>query len=413
MGHGEAEDLLRQLAPQVLGALVRRYGHFDTAEDAVQEALLAAATQWPAEGLPGNPRGWLITVASRRLTDLLRSEQSRRSREEAAARRIPPGEWLAPAADAAADSDDTLILLFLCCHPALSPASQIALTLRAVGGLTTAEIARAFLVPEATMTRRITRAKVQVADSGVPFRMPNGPEREQRLTVVLHVLYLIFTEGYAATSGPVLFRADLSAEAIRLTRIVGRLLPGDGEVAGLLALMLLTDARRPARTGQAGELIPLDEQDRSRWDEAKIAEGVALVTAALPRGDVGPYQLQAAIAAVHDEAASAGATDWPQILALYDLLLRISDNPVVALNHAVAVAMTHGPGAGLERLGRLETDRRIAGDHRLEAVRAHLLEMAGQHQAARAAYQAAAQRTMSLPHQRYLNARAARLSGHR
>ena len=413
MGHGEAEDLLRQLAPQVLGALVRRYGHFDTAEDAVQEALLAAATQWPAEGLPGNPRGWLITVASRRLTDLLRSEQSRRSREEAAARRIPPGEWLAPAADAAADSDDTLILLFLCCHPALSPASQISLTLRAVGGLTTAEIARAFLVPEATMTRRITRAKVQVADSGVPFRMPNGPEREQRLTVVLHVLYLIFTEGYAATSGPVLFRADLSAEAIRLTRIVGRLLPGDGEVAGLLALMLLTDARRPARTGPAGELIPLDEQDRSRWDQAKIAEGVALVTGALPRGDVGPYQLQAAIAAVHDEAASAGATDWPQILALYDLLLRISDNPVVALNHAVAVAMTHGPGAGLERLGRLETDRRIAGDHRLEAVRAHLLEMAGQHQAARAAYQAAAQRTMSLPHQRYLNARAARLSGHR
>ena len=413
MGYGEAEDLLRQLAPQVLGALVRRYGHFDTAEDAVQEALLAAATQWPAEGLPGNPRGWLITVASRRLTDLLRSEQSRRAREEAAARRIPPGEWLTPAADAATDSDDTLILLFLCCHPALSPASQIALTLRAVGGLTTAEVARALLVPEATMTRRITRAKVQVADSGVPFRMPNGPEREQRLTVVLHVLYLIFTEGYAATSGPGLFRADLSAEAIRLTRIVRRLLPGDGEVAGLLALMLLTDARRPARTGPAGELIPLDEQDRSRWDQAKIAEGVALVTGALPRGDVGPYQLQAAIAAVHDEAASAGATDWPQILALYDLLLRISDNPVVALNHAVAVAMTHGPAVGLERLGRLETDRRIAGDHRLEAVRAHLLEMGGQRQAARAAYQAAAQRTMSLPHQRYLNARAARLSGHR
>jgi RNA polymerase sigma factor (sigma-70 family) len=408
----EAEDLLRQLAPQVLGALVRRYGHFDTAEDAVQEALLAAATQWPAEGLPGNPRGWLITVASRRLTDLLRSEQSRRAREEAAARRIPPGEWLAPAADAAAaEPDDTLILLFLCCHPALSPASQIALTLRAVGGLTTAEIARAFLVPEATMTRRITRAKVQVADSGVPFRMPNGPEREQRLTVVLHVLYLIFTEGYAATSGPGLFRADLSAEAIRLTRIVRRLLPGDGEVAGLL--VLLTDAWWPAPTGPAGELIPLDEQDRSSWDRAKIAEGVALITEVLPRGDVGPYQLQAAIAAVHDEAASAGATDWPQILALYELLLRISDNPVVTLNHAVAVAMTHGPGAALERLGRLETDRRIAGDHRLEAVRAHLLEMAGQHRAARAAYQAAAQRTMSLPHQRYLNARAARLGGHR
>ncbi|HEY1319896.1 MAG TPA: DUF6596 domain-containing protein, partial [Streptosporangiaceae bacterium] len=412
MGQATAEDLLRQLAPQVLGALVRRYGHFDTAEDAVQEALLAAATQWPAEGIPGNPRGWLITVASRRLTDLLRSEQARQRREEAAARQIPPGQWLAPPADSpVADSDDTLILLFLCCHPALSPASQIALTLRTVGGLSTAEIARAFLVPEATMTRRITRAKGQVTDSGVPFRMPNEPEREQRLTVVLHVLYLIFTEGYAATSGPGLFRADLSAEAIRLTRIVRRMLPGDGEVAGLLALMLLTDARRPARTGPAGELIPLAEQDRHRWDQAKIAEGVALITAALPRGDVGPYQLQAAIAAVHDEAASSEATDWPQILALYDLLLRISDNPVVALNHAVAVAMTQGPGAGLERLGRLEADRRIAGDHRLESVRAHLLEMAGHRQAAREAYQAAARRTMSLPHQRYLNDRADRLAG--
>jgi RNA polymerase sigma factor (sigma-70 family) len=407
-----AEDLLRQLAPQVLGALVRRYGHFDTAEDAVQEALLAAATQWPAEGIPGNPRGWLITVASRRLTDLLRSEQARQRREEAAARQIPPGQWLAPAADApATGSDDTLILLFLCCHPALSPASQIALTLRAVGGLTTAEIARAFLVPEATMTRRITRAKVQVADSGVPFRMPNGPEREQRLTVVLHVLYLIFTEGYAATSGPGLLRADLSAEAIRLTRIVRLLLPGDGEVAGLLALMLLTDARRPARTGPDGELIPLDEQDRRRWDQAKIAEGVALITGTLPRGDIGPYQIQAAIAAVHDEAASSQTTDWPQILALYDLLLRINDNPVVALNHAVAVAMTHGPEAGLERLGRLEADRRLAGGHRLEAVRAHLLEMAGHRQAARAAYRAAARRAMNLPHQRYLNDRAARLAG--
>jgi RNA polymerase sigma factor (sigma-70 family) len=414
VGRAEAEDLLRQLAPQVLGALVRRYGHFDAAEDAVQEALLAAATQWPAEGVPGNPRGWLITVASRRLTDLLRSEQARQRREEAAARQIPPGEWLArPADDPAAESDDTLILLFLCCHPALSPASQIALTLRAVGGLTTAEIARAFLVPEATMTRRITRAKVQVADSGVPFRMPNGPEQQQRLTVVLHVLYLIFTEGYAATSGPGLLRADQSTEAIRLTRIVHRLLPGDAEVTGLLALMLLTDARRPARTGPDGELIPLDEQDRRSWDQAKIAEGVALITGVLPRGDVGFYQLQAAIAAVHDEAASAEATDWPQILALYELLLRVSDNPVVALNHAVAVAMTQGPDAGLEWLERLETDRRITGEHRLEAVRAHLLERAGQHQAARAAYQAAAQLAMSLPHQRYLNARAARLAQHR
>ncbi|HTS96950.1 MAG TPA: DUF6596 domain-containing protein [Streptosporangiaceae bacterium] len=409
---GTAGDLLRRLAPQVLGALVRRYGHFDTAEDAVQEALLAAATQWPAEGIPGNPRGWLITVASRRLTDLLRSEQARQRREEAAARQALPGQWLAPAADTpATGADDTLILLFLCCHPALSPASQIALTLRAVGGLTTAEIARAFLVPEATMTRRISRAKQQVAGSGIPFRRPAGPDREQRLSVVLHVLYLIFTEGYAATAGPSLVRADLSAEAIRLARVVRRLLPGDGEAAGLLALMLLTEARRPARTGPAGELVPLAEQDRSRWDAGHVAEGVALITGTLAQGHPGPYQIQAAIAAVHDEAPGYEATDWPQIVALYELLLRINDNPVVALNHAVAVAMAHGPRGGLDLLGRLETDRRIAGDHRLEAVRAHLLEMTGDLQAARRAYQVAARQAVSLPQQRYLNARAARLAG--
>jgi len=408
----EAEDLLRRLAPQVLGALVRRYGHFDTAEDAVQEALLAAAAQWPAEGTPGNPRGWLITVASRRLTDLLRSEQARQRREEAAARQIPPDQWLAPPADStASESDDTLILLFLCCHPALSPASQLALTLRAVGGLSTGEIARAFLVPEATMSRRISRAKQQVADSGIPFRMPAGPEREHRLSVVLHVLYLIFTEGYAPTSGPCLVRPDLSAEAIRLARLVCQLVPGDGEAAGLLALMLLTDARRPARTGPDGDLIPLAEQDRSRWNASYIAEGVALITSAISHGLPGPYQLQAAIAAIHDEAASSAATDWPQVVALYELLLQISDSPVVALNHAVAVAMAHGPQAGLDLLQGLESDRRITADHRLEAVRAHLLEMTGQRQAARAAYQAAAQRAMSLPQQRYLNARAARLAG--
>ena len=316
-----------------------------------------------------------------------------------------------PADAPAAGTDDTLILLFMCCHPALSPASQIALTLRAVGGLTTAEIARAFLVPEDTMTRRISRAKQQVAGSGIPFRRLAGPDCESRLSVVLHVLYLIFTEGYAATSGPGLLRADLSAEAIRLTRIACRLLPDDGEATGLLALMLLTDARRPARTGPDGELVPLAEQDRRRWNQVKIAEGVTLITGALSQGAPGPYQLQAAIAAVHDEAPSSAATDWPQILALYDLLLQISGNPVVALNHVVAVAMTHGPDAGLDRLARLETDRRIAGDHRLEAVRAHLLEMAGRPQAARDAYQAAARRTASLPHQRYLNARADRLAG--
>ena len=411
MPHTGHEDLLRQLAPQVLGALVRRFGHFGTAEDAVQEALLAAATQWPADGVPGNPRGWLITVASRRLTDLLRAEQARQRREEAAARQIPSGQRLAPAPDStASDGDDTLILLFLCCHPSLSPASQIALTLRAVGGLSTAEIARAFLVPEATMTRRISRAKQAIKDSGLPFAMPAAAERAARLAAVLHVIYLVFTEGYAATSGPALIRPGLSAEAIRLARILHRLLPGDGEVAGLLALMLLTDARRPARTGPGGELIPMAEQDRRRWDAGLIAEGVQLITAALRQGAPGPYQLQAAIAAVYDEAPSTAATDWPQIVALYELLMRVSANPVVALNHAVAVGMASGPRAGLGLLAGLEADQRVTGGHRFHAVRAHLLEMAGDREAARQGYLDAARRAATLPHQRYLREQAARLS---
>ncbi|WP_031170684.1 RNA polymerase sigma factor [Streptosporangium roseum] len=411
MPETEVEDLLRHLAPQVLGAVVRRYGHFDTAEDAVQEALLAAAVQWPKDGVPDSPRGWLITVASRRLTDLLRGEQARRRREDTVNRWTPPDRSLAPAADRpASESDDTLILLFMCCHPALSPASQIALTLRAVGGLTTAEIARAFLVPEATMTRRITRAKQRVKDSGLPFGMPRGPERAERLRAVLHVLYLIFNEGYTSTSGPRLQRSELSAEAIRLARMTHRLLPGDGEVTGLLALMLLTDARRPARTGPDGGLIPMAEQDRSLWNAGHIAEGVALITGALPRGATGPYQLQAAIAAIHDEAPTAEATDWPQITALYELLMRIADNPMVALNHAVAAAMARGPHAGLDLLETLGTDGRLAEDHRLHAVRAHLLEMAGEHAAARDSYRAAARRTTNVPQQRYLHARAARLT---
>jgi RNA polymerase sigma factor (sigma-70 family) len=407
----EAEGLLRRLAPQVLGAVVRRYGHFDTAEDAVQEALLAAAMQWPKDGIPDNPRGWLITVASRRLTDLLRSEQARQRREDSVARWTLPEQGLAPAADRpAAESDDTLILLFMCCHPVLSPASQIALTLRAVGGLTTAEIARAFLVPEATMTRRISRAKQRIKDSGVPFAMPSGGERTERLGAVLHVLYLVFNEGYASTSGPGLHRRELSAEAIRLARMVHRLLPSDGEVTGLLALMLLADARRPARAGPDGGLVPMAEQDRSLWNADEIAEGVALITDALPRGATGPYQLQAAIAAVHDEAPSAEATDWPQIVALYELLRQTSDNPMVALNHAVAVAMARGPHAGFDLLGTLEADQRIADDHRLQAVRGHLLEMTGDRAGARDAYEAAARRTTNLPQQRYLHAQAARLA---
>ncbi|MFY1675302.1 RNA polymerase sigma factor [Plantactinospora sp. WMMB334] len=410
MPERHVEDLLRRLAPQVLGALVRRYGHFDTAEDAVQEALLAAATGWPEEGVPESPRGWLITVASRRLTDLLRAERARRHREESVARWTPPDGWLAPAADRpASDSDDTLILLFLCCHPALSPASQIALTLRAVGGLTSTEIARAFLVPEATMTRRISRAKRQIRASGVPFGMPPAAERAARLDAVLHVLYLVFNEGYVSTSGPTLYRTELSGEAIRLARLLQRLLPKDAEVAGLLALMLLTDARRPARTGPDGALVPMAEQDRSRWNAEQITEGVALVSAALRTGPTGQYQLQAAIAALHDEAPSAEATDWPQIVALYEVLLRIATNPVVALNHAVAVAMARGPRAGLELLDRLADDGRIAGDHRMYAVRAHLLERAGETAAARAAYETAARRATGLAQQRYLNGRAARL----
>ena len=413
------EGLLRRLAPQVLGAVVRRYGNFDAAEDAVQEALVAAVSQWQRDGLPDNPRGWLITVAARRLTDLLRSEQARRQREGMLATWTLPESWVAPAADrgvgaegtGAADQDDMLILLFLCCHPALSPASQIALTLRAVGGLTTAEIARAFLVPEPTMTRRITRAKQSIKNSRIPFRMPPAAERADRLGAVLHVLYLIFNEGYVSTSGPSLHRAELSAEAIRLTRVVHLLMPDDVEVTGLLALMVLTDARRPARTAPDGALIPMAEQDRTRWNSGDIAEGVALISRALPRGTPGPYQLQAAIAAIHDEAPTAEAADWPQIVALYELLMRLSDNPVVALNHAVAVAMVRGPAAALALLDELATDERIAGDHRLDAVRAHLLELAGDPHGAQESYRVAAGRTTSLPVQRYLYARAARLSG--
>ena len=404
------EDLLRDLAPQVLGAVVRRYGHFDLAEDATQEALLAAALAWPRDGLPDNPRGWLIAVAARKLTDLLRSEHARRAREDAVHRWTLPDQGLAPAADRPpSDTDDTLILLFLCCHPALTTASQIALTLRAVGGLTTAAIAHAFLVPDTTMTRRITRAKQSIADSGLPFAMPAGAERAQRLSAVLHTLYLIFTEGYASTTGPSLQRTELTAEAIRLSRLLHRLLPDDAEVAGLLALMVLTDARRFARTRADGSLVPMAEQDRGRWDADLIAEGVALITAALPRGPTGPYQLQAAIAALHDEAPSAEQTDWPQILALYEVLLRLSDNPVVALNHAVAAAMVHGPHAGLKLIGPLQADPRIRDDHRVYAVRAHLLELAGDADAAREAYRQAADRAGNLQQQRYLNMRAATL----
>jgi RNA polymerase sigma factor (sigma-70 family) len=405
-------DLLRELAPQVLGALLRRFGHFGLCEDATQEALLAAALQWPRDGTPDNPRGWLITVAARRLMDAARSEQSRRRREDQVAVATPQSELLSPAADAdpGQDRDDSLALLFGCCHPALSAPSQIALTLRAVGGLTTAQIAAAFLVPEATMAQRISRAKQAIKASDAPLAGPAGEaERAGRLGAVLHVLYLIFNEGYAATQGDQLTRPDLSREAIRLARWLHRLLPDDREVAGLLALMLLTEARRPARTSPGGELIPLAEQERSRWDQALIAEGVALVTGALAAGGkaVGPYQLQAAIAAVHDEAKDVDATDWPQILALYNLLDRVAPNPVSSLSRVVAVARVHGPDAGLGALAGLESDRRVAGYHRLLATRGHLLGLAGQHGPAASAYREAARRATSVPERRYLSRMAA------
>jgi RNA polymerase sigma factor (sigma-70 family) len=406
------EDLLRRLAPQVLGVLVRRHGQFDASEDAVQEALLAAAVGWPKDGVPENPRGWLITVADRRMTDHLRSEQARRRREDRVAAQLPADASLAPAPgdEDRAEHDDTLALLFLCCHPALSPASQIALTLRAVGGLTTSEIASAFLVPEATMAQRIRRAKQRIKATGIPFGMPAEPERADRLRVVLHVLYLIFNEGYSASSGPDLQRGELTREAIRLTRAVHRLLPDDGEVAGLLALMLLTDARRAARTRPDGALVPIAEQDREGWNRESIREGIELVTDALSRAPLGPYQVQAAIAAVHAEAEHAEDTDWAQIVALYQVLERLSPNPVITLNHAVAVAMVRGPRAGLDMLETLDGDDRVARHHRLEAVRAHLLEMAGDHAAALASFRIAARRTTSLPERRYLETRAARLA---
>jgi len=406
------EDLLRRLAPQVLGALVRRYGHFDLAEEAVQEALAAAAQRWPRDGMPEHPKGWLITVASRRLTDRLRSEQARRRREslvaswEMADRRTPVVDGRSTD-----DADDTLVLLFMCCHPALSMASQVALTLRAVGGLGTAEIARALLGSEKTVTRRITRAKQSIKRSGVPFALPASDEMAVRLEIVLRVLYLIFNEGYAATAGTVLTRVDLAEEGIRLTRLLRAALPEDSEVAGLLALMLLVHARHRARSRPDGSLIPMAEQDRSQWDRAAIVEGIALVTAALPRGPVGPYQLQAAIAAVHDEADSVETTDWAQIVALYTVLLRLDDNPVVALNHAVAVAMVAGPQAGLELVERLRGDARVNGDRRFHAVRGHLLESAGDHDGAAAAYRAAAQAATNVQQQRFLTEQVIRLQG--
>jgi RNA polymerase sigma factor (sigma-70 family) len=408
-----AEDLLRSLAPQVLGALVRRYGHFDLAEDAVQEALLAAAQQWPEKGTPDNPRGWLIRIGSRRLIDQLRSEDARRRREEDIAARAPRDTFIAaaPGEDRRPNRDDTMTLLFLCCHPTLSLPSQVALTLRAVGGLTTAEIARALLTPEATMAQRISRAKQSIKTDGSRFEQPSPEELPERLRAVMHVLYLIFNEGYAATSGPSLQRRELVDESIRLTRELRRLVPGNGETAGLLALMLLTDARRAARINSYGAIVPLLEQDRSLWNQDLIAEGTSILEDVLPHGPTGSYQVQAAIAAVHDEAAEAGQTDWPQILGLYKVLEQVSgENPVVTLNRALATGMVEGASAGLDVLNALEGDKRIGNGHRFEAVRGFLLELADDYVAAANAYRAAGRLTTSLPERRFLEDKASALT---
>jgi predicted RNA polymerase sigma factor len=382
--------------------LVRRHGGFEACEDAVQEALLAAASQWPAEGVPANPVGWLVTVAGRRWTEVWRSETARRRREETAAS-------LQTEAQPLPGNDDTLTLLMLCCHPELTRASQVALTLRAVGGLTTAEIARAYLVPESTVGARISRAKQRIRASGAEFAMPPPAERAGRTAAVMEVLYLIFNEGYTASSGAALSRVELTTEAIRLTRQLYGRLPADGEVAGLLALMLLTEARRPARTGADGALVPLAEQDRTRWDRGAIDEGVTLITGTLATAVLGPYQVQAAIAAVHDEAPTAADTEWRQILGLYDLLDVIAAGPMVTLNRIVALAMVRGPEAALAELVAAQRDPALAGHHRVHAVRAHLLDLAGDASGARAEYEIAARRTLSDPEQRYLMSRAAQL----
>jgi RNA polymerase sigma factor (sigma-70 family) len=407
------EDLLRQLAPQVLGILVRRYGQFEECEDAVQEALLEAAQTWPGGATPANPRAWLITVASRRLIDQIRKDHARKAREigTAATELALVVNPAVNPADEPSDADDTLMLLYLCCHPALTAASQTALTLRAVGGLTTAEIAHAFLVPEGTMGARISRAKQTIKAAGSQFRLPADSDREERLGAVLHTLYLVFNEGYTASSGGDLHRADLTREAIRLTRLVHAQLPADGEVAGLLSLMLLTESRRATRTTETGDLVPLAEQDRSRWDRVLIDEGNALIEVAMARSPLGAYQLQAAIAATHADAAGAEDTDWHQVHGLYTILERIAPNPMVTLNRAVALGETSGPGAGLDLLAGLDADPRMAGHHRLHAVRAYLLEQADERDAAYDEYRRAARATASVPERRFLEARASRLNG--
>lgn len=394
--------LFKDLSPRILGALVRRYRDLQACEDALQEALLQAAQSWPRTGVPDDPRAWLIHVANRRMVDVVRSETSRRLREEVVVSVVPVDEQLALAADEALsqERDDSLELLFMCCQPSLTSASAIALTLRAVGGLTTAEIARAFIVPEMTMAQRLSRARQTLKDAGV-----QEVDRRARLPSVMHVLYLIFNEGYVASAGDDVHRVDLAEEAIRLTRMLRRSLPAEPEVMGLLALMLLTDARRDARTGASGEVIPLDAQDRTKWNRAQIEEGSALVESAFNQRDVGAYQLQAAIASLHDEASSTETTDWPQIIELYSALLKLTPSPMVALNRAIAVSMVEGPRAGLELISTLNFDH-----YRVDATRAHLLEKLGEVSEAVTLYRRAADRTDSTPERNHLLLKAAQLA---
>ncbi|MGI5205157.1 RNA polymerase sigma factor [Spirillospora sp. CA-108201] len=411
---GDVEHLLRTEAPQVLGALVRRFGRFDVAEDAVQEALLAAGRDWPVRGVPADPRSWLIRIGYRRMVDLLRSDQARRRREyEAGMAEQAMGD---PARHAGPpqEADDSLTLLMLCCHPALSTTSQVALTLRAVGGLTTAEIAHAHGTSEATMGTRISRAKQRLARAGARFTPPAAADRDARTAAVMQVLYLIFNEGYTATAGRELARVDLTGEAIRLTRMLHASLPDDAEATGLLALMLLTDSRRRARTGADRELVPLDEQDRARWDPALIREGTELIDGVWNRGAAGPYRLQAAVASVHAAAASPEETDWPQIAMLYLWLERLTPTAPVRLSRVVAVARAYGPVRGLALLddlnGRHHLDRDPLTRQRERAVRAHLLQMTGDTASAAALYRQAAELTGNEVEQRYLLGKADRLT---
>jgi RNA polymerase sigma factor (sigma-70 family) len=403
------EEVWRRSVPEVLAALMRSSGDFDAAEDALQEAMIAAARLWQTDGLPDNPKAWLIRVASRRLVDQWRSERARAGREELVVRRDAVDQLVAPAADhpLGGERDDSLALLLLCCHPALTPPSQVALTLRAVAGLTTGQIARAFLVPEATMAQRISRAKGRLRQVGARFTVPAVGELPDRVAAATQVLYLVFTEGHTSTSGAELYDRLLADEAIRLTRRLHECVPDDSEVTGLLSLMLLTDARRAARGRSDGSLVPLAEQDRARWDRTGIHEGIRLIERALPTGPVGPFQLQAAIAAVHSEAARPEDTDWRQIEILYSMLQDLAPSPVITLNHSVAVAMVDGPRAGLSMLDPLLLDAQLRRHHRLHAVRGHLLEMDGRDEEARQAYAMAARLTTSIPEQRYLNAKAA------